>query len=945
MPGLGAVFLLKTDRLPDLLADIAASNWARVVEAADGCGDTGAAERLEAFVREQDTADLAKVLACSPFVADLAAAQPDWFGAFLEERAFATPLDPERLAVAVDASLVGIGDIEAMKPALRVVRNRLMATMIWRDATGLADLAETTATMSTMADLILDRSLALLYQCAVASRGAPIGEGSGEPQQLVVIALGKLGAEELNLSSDIDLVFAYPEDGETAAGRTSRQFFTSLGQQLIQALDAVTADGFVFRVDMRLRPFGDSGPLVASFSSMERYFEEHGRDWERYAWIRARVAAGDRRAGAELIETLQPFVFRRYLDFGAIDALRDMKHRILTERSKTRVANDVKLGPGGIREVEFIAQMLQLIWAGRHLALRERRIGATYQALVDLGLMDADTGNALFAAYEFLRNVEHKLQGMRDQQTQKLPTDEVDRARLIAMMGFADGATFETTLRERRTRVSDEFTGLIESSEGGRGGDRWRELWSEDDPELLDSRLHSAGFRDVAMVGRELQRLRAARDRPSVGNEGSARLDKLMPLFLAAAVETSRPDLAVARVVPLFESILRRSAYFMLLLENPQALQELVHICASSRWLSDELALHPALLDELLDPNLLYTVADKPTLRAALKERLHWVADDDFEAQLDVLRNFKESHSFRVAACELKGILPLMNVSDYLTFLAEVILEQALDIAWSTTDGTPPQAEVGRPFIIVGYGKLGGIELGPSSDLDLVFIHKLGDEHIRFLHRMVRRLMQVLTTRTHAGSLYEVDMRLRPSGHAGTLVSSLEAFEKYQTGQAWTWEHQALVRARVVAGDGALAADFDAMRRRILCQPRERDKLKADVLEMRRRIEGAASGDADLKRPAGGIVDIEFMVQYLVVGWAQDYPELCSVTDNIRILETAAGLRLIDEEQAHTLKDAYLALRAERHRTALDIADDQRAQEVRSRYREQIRTIWDALFA
>jgi [glutamine synthetase] adenylyltransferase / [glutamine synthetase]-adenylyl-L-tyrosine phosphorylase len=928
---------LPTDGLPAPLHAAAQRAWQRVGEAA---GSETIALLIALAAPGPAAGQLARVLACSDFVADVAARDVEWFAQFVTGRDYQTPIDDVLLSDRLDAATAGASDLDSLKRALRRLRNRFMVHAIWRDSTGMADVAETTATLSRMADRFIDHALTRVHDWAVAADGEPIGADSGRPQRLVVMALGKLGAGELNLSSDVDLVFAFAENGTTADGRkTNQQFFTRVGQQLIQALDTVTGDGFVFRVDMRLRPFGDSGPLVCSFDALERYFEEHGREWERYAWIRARPCAGDRAAGDRLVESLMPFVFRRYLDFGAIAALRDMKSRIENERRAARMAADVKLGPGGIRDVEFVAQMLQLIWAGRYGRLRQRRVDATYQALADLGLMAPETAAALTEAYTFLRAVEHKLQAIADQQTQRMPTAELDRWRVTTMMGFDAPSDLDTALARHREVVGSEFADLISNDGQGRADDPWRTLWQESDEEALRRRLGSAGF-DSDAVAESLLRLRKARDRPWVGNEGQQRLDQIMPQFLAAARASTQPDLAVVRVVPLFEAIIRRSAYFVLLLENPQALRELVQICATSRWLSDELAQHPALLDELLDPQLLYTVADRGTLHAALAERLRWVSQDDFEAQLEVLRKFKESHSFRVAACELKGILPLMNVSDYLTFLAEVILEQALEIAWSSTDGRPPS----RPFVIVGYGKLGGIELGPQSDLDLVFIHGLADDHLTFVHRMVRRLMQVLTTRTHSGALYEVDMRLRPSGHAGTLVSSLAAFEKYQADQAWTWEQQALVRARVVAGDSTLARAFEKVRAEVLARPRDRAALKHDVLDMRQRIERSASGDADLKRPAGGIVDIEFMVQYLVLGWAHEHPELCQYTDNIRILETAARLRLIDDEQAQTLRDAYLALRAERHRTALDIPDDERAKQILARYRERVRDCWDALF-
>jgi [glutamine synthetase] adenylyltransferase / [glutamine synthetase]-adenylyl-L-tyrosine phosphorylase len=924
-------------KLPEVLRDPARRQWFDLCEALPE-----ATELLGLLRESDDESGFVRLLATSEFFAETCRRQPDWLLAALASCHFDKPLDPDELAAELRDGLHEAASMAAAGRFLRRWRNRRMAQIVWRDFCGQADMAETTAQVSLLADSCLQQALDWLYKQAVTDHGVPLGEYSGEPQQMVVMGLGKLGAGELNLSSDIDLVFAFPEDGTTEDGRkTNQQFFVEIGQRLIQLLDNTTADGFVFRVDMRLRPFGDAGPLVCSFAAMERYFEEHGRDWERYAWIRARVSAGEPAAGAELLETLRPFVFRRYLDFGAIEALRDMKARISAERSARAMADDIKLGPGGIRDVEFIAQVMQLIWAGRFAPLRQRGMRGTYQALSDLDLLDDEQAERLYGAYEFLRNLEHKLQGLRDRQTQKLPADDLDKARVALLMGYPDYAALSDALMEFRRYVAAAFDGLIRSDGDQEAEDRWHRLWQTEDQGACEAALAEAGFGDPATVAGQLQRLRTARDRPWVGREGRDRLDQLMPLFLASAAATAQPDLAVARVVPLFEAVIRRSAYFMLLLENPQALAELVQICANSRWLSDELAQHPALLDELLDPSLLYTVADKETLAQQLAERLSWVAEDDFEAQLEVLRRFKESHAFRVAACELKGILPLMHVSDYYTYLAEVILQAALRIAWRSTEGAPDPEP--RPFIIVGYGKLGGLELGPDSDLDIVFVHQLDDEHSRFLHRMVRRLMQVLTTRTHSGSLYEVDMRLRPSGHAGTLVSSLEAFERYQSEDAWTWEHQALVRARVVAGDPELANAFDQMRRQTLCQPRDREALQQAVVDMRRRIEEAASGAGDLKRHAGGIVDIEFIVQYLVLAWASEHPELCRYSDNIRILETAAELGLISVDWAARLKEAYLALRAERHRTALDLPDDRRASAVLERYQDEVRACWTAV--
>jgi len=917
------------------LADAAAAAWQRYLNVLNATQRA----RTESWLQAQPThaAELARLFALSEFAAGVAAAQPDVFLTMLETQAFVRPPATDVLGDA----LAGIDDVEALKRILRRLRNAAMAHIIWRDVNLRADVAETTGSLTRLADLLIDGAVRWLHAWGVASDGEPIGVDSGAAQHLVVIALGKLGAGELNLSSDVDLIFAYDEEGETRGGaRTNKQFFTRLGQKLIQVLDTITEDGFVFRVDMRLRPYGDSGALVLHFDAMERYYEEQGRDWERYAWIRARPCAGDLIAGRRLIDDLKPFVFRRYLDFGAIQSLREMKGRIDAERSREAMRHNVKLGPGGIREVEFIAQMHQLIWAGRQPALQCTEVVATLEAIAALKMLPRSQVDELADAYRFLRNVEHRLQAMRDEQTQTLPTSELDRARVASGMDFTDYTSFDAALRRHRTIVGRAFEALISVATDD-PGQRWREAWLTDDPSMLADELAAAGFGIAAELRMLIERLRTTRDRPRVGAEGRVRLDALIPRLLSSAEETARPGLTFARLVPLLEATLRRSAYYVLLLENPAALRLLVAICGASRWLADELSLHPVLLDELLDPALLYTIPDIEVLRRDLRTRLTYAQRIGEEAELEALRTFKETHQFRVAACELRGILPLMNVSDYLTFLAEVILQESLQIAWQRTTQTyaaPPQA-----FAIIGFGKLGGLELGPGSDLDIVFVHDLDEQHNPFVNRMVRRLLHMLTTRTHSGALYDVDTRLRPSGRAGTMVSTLAAFEQYQQRDAWVWEHQALVRARPVAGDPEVCRAFERIRRDILCRVREPVALRAEIIDMRERIAAVADAGVDIKREPGGIVDIEFMVQYLVLAWAAEYPILADWTDNVRILETAAKVGLLEGGAAAALKDAYLALRGERHREALDIPDDGRAREVLDRYRTLIRQQWNLL--
>jgi glutamate-ammonia-ligase adenylyltransferase len=590
--------------------------------------------------------------------------------------------------------------------------------------------------------------------------------------------------------------------------------------------------------------------------------------------------------------------------------------------------------------VEFVAQMQQLIWAGREPRLLTTRMRDLLALLATHRHIEPERARELTEAYVFLRDTEHKLQAIRDEQTQRLPEDETDRARLALTMGFADYQEFADVLDLHRGRVSRAFEAVVGASEGGETARDYEEIWAMPDAHAVAAALAARGFGDVEAVLREVERLRGNQQRPWVSGEGRARFDALMPRLLAALARTDDPGGTIARLTPLLEAIMRRSSYFALLLENPGALAVLTELCAESRFIAGELARHPMLLDEMLAPDLLYTVPDRAALHADLERRL--ATTEDLERQIEVLRTFKESHQFRVAACELRGFLPLMKISDYLTYLAEVVLGAALDLAWRATR-TDDMDPAHRPFVIVGYGKLGGLELGPGSDLDIVFLHDLPEGHDRFLHRMVRRLLNILTTRTQSGALYEVDTRLRPSGRRGTMVSSIAGFERYQREDAWVWEHQALVRARVVAGDPAVGAEFERIRRDVICLPRDRGKLREEILSMRRRIEENAEGAVDLKREPGGIVDIEFMVQYLALAHAATHPALADWTDNVRILETSSREGLLTEEVAAGLKEAYLALRAESHRTALDRPDDARAREVLDRYRTFVRAQWQRI--
>ncbi|QXG41609.1 bifunctional [glutamate--ammonia ligase]-adenylyl-L-tyrosine phosphorylase/[glutamate--ammonia-ligase] adenylyltransferase [Pseudomonas viridiflava] len=847
---------------------------------------------------------------------------------------------------------------------LRRQRMRHQVRIIWRDLTRQADLIETCRDLSDMADACIDLACHWLHERLCQQFGTPTGRRTGLPQQMVILGMGKLGAVELNLSSDIDLIFGYPEGGETVGVKRpldNQEFFIRLGQRLIKALDPVTVDGFVFRVDMRLRPYGSSGALVLSFNALEQYYQDQGRDWERYAMIKARVVGGDQKAGAELLEMLRPFVYRRYLDFSAIEALRTMKQLIQQEVKRKGMAENIKLGAGGIREVEFIAQAFQLIHGGRDLSLQQRPLFKVLKTLEGQGYLPNAVTEELREGYEFLRYTEHAIQAIADRQTQMLPDNEQDQARIALMMGFSDWASFHEQLMYWRGRVSWHFRQVIadpdsdpddeqeDDSEVIVGGE-WLPLWEESqDEEAASRQLSQAGFVNAETAIKHLANLRSSPHLRSMQRLSRERLDAFIPRLLAQAVEHDKPDLVLERVLPLVEAVARRSAYLVLLTENPDALRRLLTLCAASPWIAEQIARFPLLLDELLNEGRLFNPPLAPELAAELRERLIRIPEDDLEQQMEALRHFKLAHSLRVAASEITGSLPLMKVSDYLTWLAEAILEQVLALAWRHSvarHGTPsrPDGTLCDPgFVIVGYGKVGGIELGHGSDLDLVFIHD-GDpqtetdgarpiDSAQFFTRLGQRIIHLLTTQTNSGQLYDVDMRLRPSGASGLLVSSLGAFARYQDKEAWTWEHQALVRARVLTGSPDVGREVEKVRADVLGRERDLDKLRAEVSEMRAKMRdnlgsrltaagrGANAFESsmpfDLKQDAGGIVDIEFMVQYAALAWSREHPGLLQYTDNIRILEGLEEAGLLPDADASLLREAYKAYRSAAHRQAL----------------------------
>ena len=923
--------------------------------------------------------ELNQVWACSEFVAASCTSRPELLKKLVSSDALNRSFDKSQMLAGLQAVLSDVSSEDELMCALRQFRQQQMVRIIWRDFTRKAAMTETTADMTNLAEAVLDCALDFLYPAACKDWGTPIDK-SGKPQQLVVLGMGKMGAWELNVSSDIDLIFAYPDagetrrdEGETGKTLTNQEFFIRLGQRLIKALVARTADGFVFRVDMRLRPYGQSGALVLNFDAMEEYYQTQGRDWERYAMIKARVVAGDQQAGQQLMNLLRPFTYRKYIDFTAIEALRDMKALINREVQRKGMVDNIKRGAGGIREVEFIAQAFQIIRGGRDSRFQQPALQAILQLLDSEGLLPEGKSEVLAKAYIFLRNVEHAVQGWQDQQTQMLPGDEMGQQRLAFLMECKSWDDFCEQLDQHRQQIREVFENIIaeqnsESAESTRseGQQRvnalWNELGRETDTEAAVGLLGELGYDDPEAAVEALVKLHQHRALDAMLPEVRSRLDTLMPRLIMACSSVNNDAETLIRILPLIEGVLRRSAYLLLLVENPKALQSLARLCSASSWVAKQLASYPALLDELLDPRTLYSLPSRADLEDELRQQILRIPEDDLESLMDTLRYFRRSHSLRVAACEIEGTLPLMKVSDYLTWLAEAILSHVYQSAWEQMVeryGSPVGSKGGdAEFIVVGYGKLGGIELGHGSDLDMVFIYDAkpnsytdGERSVdvtTFFTRLGQRMIHILTAQTASGTLYEADMRLRPSGNSGMLVTTLSAFEKYQQNDAWVWEHQALVRARPVAGAAGLAAQFETVRQRILCQPREEAELKREVQAMREKMRehlgSKSAGESEvfhLKQDRGGIVDIEFLVQYHALRYAHEYPALVEYPDNVRILEAIEQCELLPENTVKCLNEAYIFYRSLGHRLNLQGLSNTVDAAEAGDYRQQVAAIWE----
>ncbi|MDZ7661020.1 bifunctional [glutamate--ammonia ligase]-adenylyl-L-tyrosine phosphorylase/[glutamate--ammonia-ligase] adenylyltransferase [Thiohalophilus sp.] len=940
-------------KLPGPLAEQVTRWWA---EFAPQQGDTA----LDESVAES----LPAVWAGSEYVARQCLRHPEEFPG-LQPRLLQSA-DREQLAGQWQSVVDTVEDEAGLMHTLRRFRHREMVRILWRDLAGWAELEETCRDLTWLAQTCIDGALNWLYPRFCDQYGTPCYE-DGSPMNLVVLGMGKLGAWELNVSSDIDLIFSFADEGETRGeGRTLShgEFFIKLGQKLIAVLDQQTPEGFVFRVDMRLRPFGDGGPLVTSFDALETYYQAHGREWERYAMIKARVVAGDQAAGEELMSMLHPFVYRRYLDYGAYESLRDMKGMIAKQVRRKGLEQNVKLGLGGIREIEFIAQVFQLIRGGRDPALQERQVLLVLPLLQEMDVLPEFVVRELAAGYRFLRDVEHRLQGYLDQQTHDLPEEEYPRLRLAHSMGFENWQTFFAELEHHRQHVHNHFDQVFAAPQNVEDENEniFYDLWHGNlDDEPAGHALEEAGYQQPQTILQRVGELRDSRLYHSLSTNGKSRLDRLMPLLIGAAGQADDPDLTFERVLEIVRTIARRSVYLALLVENPLVLSQLVKLCQASPWLSRYLSRYPLLLDELMDVRSLYAPPAKTELAAELASELAPLEPDDHEQAMEALRHFKHTNVLRVVAADVSDVLPLMKVSDHLSWIAEVILEEALQQAWrhlSERHGQPVASRQSgeKGFAVIAYGKLGGYELGYGSDLDLVFLHASEDQNEMtdgpqplavpvFYARLGQRLIHILTTHTPAGVLYDADLRLRPDGASGMLVSNLTSFEGYQLNKAWLWEHQALVRARGVAGDHDIIDRFGTVRQTVLGRERDLGELRAEVVKMRQRMRTElakkAPGCVDIKQGEGGMVDIEFLVQYYVLGYAHQYPELLTWTDNIRILDTLAGTGLLAATDTEQLKDAYRAYRDRSHRQALQEQKALASEAEFDQYLAEVRRIWN----
>lgn len=842
---------------------------------------------------------------------------------------------------------------------LRQYRQRYWLKVAFLDLCCSNEIADSINYISQLADSLINGANQWAFSQVAKVNGQPVDE-QGNPIPMLVLGMGKLGGRELNYSSDIDLIFAYPHTGKTQGGRRSLEaqvFYTKVAQKLIAALNQNTADGQVFRVDMRLRPFGESGPLVMSFNAIEDYYQEQGREWERYAMLKGRLIGAPTNYTNEFYQLLKPFVYRRYIDFSVIESLRKMKQMIAQEVRRKGLTNNIKLGAGGIREVEFVVQALQMVRGGREANLQTQSLIKALAQLSKNQVIAQSEAQLLEQNYLYLRKVEQYLQIFDDQQTQTLPDDELNQQRLNYLTGYSD---FEQTLADinvKMTAIHGEFELVIgyENEPDDPCESAFVSAWEHGDISLLTEPNDA--------WQQPLNDFKGRLAKAKIGLRGRDILDKLMPLLLKQLSQCNASGDVFRMISQVLNKIISRTAYLELLFENPGALKQLVSLCCHSKWIGEHISRYPILLDELIDPAVLY----KPTSLSAYKDEIRQyflrIDNEDLEQQMEALRQFKQTHQLRIAAADATGVLDVMKVSDHLTALAEAIVEQAINIAWQQMAlrfGTPPNTnDENKGFGVIAYGKTGGFEVGYDSDLDLVFVHNHdgtshtnGDKGIssrQYYLKLAQRLMHLFNTRTASGILYELDTRLRPEGASGLMAINLESFNHYQQTQAWTWEHQALVRSRMIFGQAELVERFAQIRLAILCQARDQQLLRDDVIKMREKMRGhLAKGSSllfDLKQDAGAMTDIEFITQYLVLKNAHTFEQLTTYSDNVRILTDAAKLGCISQKVKEGLIAAYIDYRSHYHVLSLDQKGRCIERERVKQHIDLVVNAWHSIFA
>jgi glutamate-ammonia-ligase adenylyltransferase len=913
-------------------------------------------------------AQLDRVLYGSDFVAEQLQRRPQILSTLVDSGRLFRHMTVSDFVASLAQYCQNISSHEQFDVAIRQWRMSEYVRIIWRDLTGLAELTEVMSEVSYVAEVALQACLDWHFPRLEKQYGSPLcGDVPLTQQDFMIVGLGKLGAGELNLSSDIDLMFVFSEPGMTNRTLSNQEFFNRLGQKIIQSLHEISVEGFVFRVDMRLRPYGNSGALTQSLDALENYYQEQGRPWERYALIKARAITGSDANCLRLQKIIAPFVYRRYVDFTAINALREMKALINREVLRLGAAQDIKTGTGGIREIEFIVQVFQLIHGGRETCLQTLSLFAALDGVMLLGLLPPAVGQELTQAYIFLRRLENRLQALQDRQTHQLPTDAIFQQRIASMMDFTDWQAFSDALEKIRYRVRDHFSSMVRDvSEEQRQIDPQWELyhawWSGELSQIqVNDLLANTGFANSERALNLMTDFRQSMHARHLQAQGRERLDQLMPLLLLCVAKCPQAELVLVRVLPIIEQIVRRSAYLTLLIERPHALQRLITLCAASVWIPERLARFPNLLDELLYDFKLLRLPTLPELQKTLEQQLLRAGEYDLEAQMEILRDFKNVNLFHVAMAEITGAIPLMDVSDALTFVAQTIVENAFRIASDHMiaqygypqgpDGPLPEIELS----ILAYGKMGGFEMSYGSDLDLVFIYQAeadlqtqGPKSLEngvYYGRLAQRIIHILSTMTHGGRLYEVDTRLRPSGESGLLVCQLSYLREYLFNQAWTWEHQALVKARGLVGNRELLNVFTQLRHRVLCYPRSDKILRIQVVSMRNKMlehlgSNASEHIFDIKQDRGGLIDIEFLVQYGVLLYAQKYPELTLETGTIRSLRAFAARQLISEENADGLIAAYMAYRSTIHALILKNQQPQVDADTFLGYRQLVQRLW-----